>query len=348
MKPRILNLNPAITNMPEAVLQIAGEQPKYYRTKEFVRNVQESRAILLKLVGCKNGKVAFLTSSGTGAMEAAVLNFIKQTDKVLIINGGMFGKRWVDICMTHSINFLEIKIPFGKSINLKKLKVNIALYRPTFVLMQACETSATQSLDVCGVGSICKFYGSKLIVDAISSFLVDPYFMTNWNVDVSILSSQKGLGLSTGLSMVVFKDLPIRPKSYYFDLSRYLDLSGDIGLPFTPNLIVLAQLNYQLKKIQMAGVGSRIDRVREIAKDFRYKIRNLPFTLMADNPASCATGLYTERTDVKAFFKYLVAKNIYFIPSGGSAGKKFIVGHLGEITKDDNTTLVKELKKWVL
>jgi len=268
-------------------------------------------------------------------------------DKVLVINGGMFGQRWFEMCKIYNKKTIAYSLPFGKKIIFKQLEQYIKSYKPNVILMQAVETSATQKFNVEAVGKLCKKYNTKFMVDAISTFLLDEYLMDKWNIDVSIISSQKGLGLAPGLSMVIFKSLFYGTQSYYFDLSKYLNLSGDLGLPFTPNILVLKQLNYRLKEVIKLGLNKTIKKAEILAKDFRKKIKDLPFTLIAETPSNCATGLYTKRTDVKKLFKHLLTKNIYFVPSGGEAGKKFIVGHMGNLTVNDNTVLVRELKKWL-
>lgn len=344
---KIRNFTAAITNMPKKIREIATIQPSYFRTQKFTDLINENEKLLLNLIDCKSGRVAFLTASGTGAMDAAVSSIIGKDKKVLVVNAGTFGKRWLDICKFYRLKYNEFRVPFGKAIDFNRLEERIAYYKPDYLLMQHNETSSMQSYPVSTVGTICLCHNCKLIVDAIGSFAIDHYRMDKWNVYATVLSTQKGLGLTTGMSMVVVQEVPtIKGLSYYLDLKLYLKDLDDMGLPFTPNIITLNQLNYRLKEIQKVGIEKTICKTYMQAIDFRERIANLP--LRYDSGLSnCGTLLHTYRTDVKDLFEKLQRKNIYFTPSGGTKGKKFIISHIGNLTKKDNKTIYKELNSWL-
>src|SRR3989344_7870965 len=200
---RIRNFTPAITTMSKEVLKIAGEQPAYFRTKQFHNMMLDNEKMLLDLVGCKEGRAIFLTTSGTGAMDAAVCNLIGPKEKVLVINGGTFGERWSEICKFYDLNYKDFKPGFGKNINFDLLEKEFLEFKPSRVLMQRNETSSMQLYNVEGVGRLCSKHNASLIVDEISSFAIDKYHMNDYNVDVTILSSQKGFNLFPGLAMVI-------------------------------------------------------------------------------------------------------------------------------------------------
>jgi aspartate aminotransferase-like enzyme len=135
--------------------------------------------------------------------------------------------------------------------------------------------------------------------------------------------------------------------SYYFNFNKYSNNNRDISLPFTPNIISLKQLHYQLEYFKKTGLGSRIQKIRMRALYFRELIEELPFEIIAQNPSNCGTALYTKRTDVKDLFERLQKKNIYFTPSGGREGKKLIISHIGEQDSKDVNIIVNELRKWL-
>ena len=217
--------------------------------------------------------------------------------------------------------------------------------------MQRNETSSMQLFDVKRVGKLCSKYNSNLIVDAISSFAIDPYNMDDFNVSATILSSQKGLGLFPGLAMIVLnKEISkqkLHKRNYYLDLDNYLGDYKDLTLPFTPNLIVLKQLNHKLNSIKDIKMENIIKGVNEQATHFRELIGGLPLEIRTETLSNCGTLLYTEKKDVKDFFRKLQKKEIYFTPSGGEEGKKFCVSHLKYLTKEDNLVFIGELKKWL-
>ena len=119
---KIRNFTPSITNITKAIRKIAGEQPIYYRTQKFINLLKENELLLLKLIKCKKGKIIFLTTSGTGAMEATVNSLLSKKDKIMIINGGVFGNRWYKICKYYNLNINNYKIGFGKNLNFKNLE----------------------------------------------------------------------------------------------------------------------------------------------------------------------------------------------------------------------------------
>jgi len=200
---KIRNLSPAITNSSSEILDIAGKQIGYHRTAKFTKLLKENEELLLKTLDCRNGRAIFLTSSGTGAMDSVVSNLINKEDRVMIINGGSFGQRWEDICNFYEIDYHSFKPGFGKKINLESLKEAFQFFRPTLLLMQHIETSSGQLHNVQSIGKICDYYGCKLIVDAISGFLNNEYSMDKYNIDATIISTQKGLALTPGLSIVI-------------------------------------------------------------------------------------------------------------------------------------------------
>jgi len=348
---KIRNLSPAITNSSEEIKEIAGKQIEYHRTENFSRLLRESNLLLLDLIGCNEGKSIFLTCSGSGAMDSAVSNLILPEDRVMIINGGSFGKRWCEICNFYGIKYYEIKPGFGKSPDLEELKKSFEDFRPTIFLMQHVETSSGQLQDVHAIGKLCKNYDCRLIVDSISGFANNKYMMDDWGVDATIISSQKGLALTPGISIVVLNKKLIErgfsKRSYYLDFEKYLGEISDVGLPFTPNVLALKQLNHRLKELKKKGIDKEIEERKKIAHDFRERIKNLPLEIIAENPANAVTGLYTSRTDVKDFFCEMQKKKIFFSPSGGEEGKKFVVGHMGELSTEDNEIFVNELREWL-
>ena len=345
----IKSFTAAVPNYSYKVRQIAKEQPAYFRTYAFNNLLKECQSLLLNLIDCKGGRVAFLTASGTGAMNSALINLVNKKDKVLIVNGGGFGQRWVDLCSHYNFNYKVFKVDFGKNLLLDKLEKIIIKNKPSVLLIQHNETSSMQLYPIKEIGILCKKYNIKLIVDAISSFGINEFRMDKWHVYASVISTNKGVGTYPGLSAVILskKVKLIHSSDYYFDLNKYLQDNKDVSLPFTPNIIALKQLHYQLNHFKEVGLNNIIKAINKRALLFRKLIKNLPFQNAAETPSNCGTTLYTERTDVKKLFEKLQKKNIYFTPAGGEAGKKLIIGHIGEQTKSDIYLIVGELKKWL-
>ena len=181
-----------VQSAPE-VLAIGGEHVPYFRTPEFSAVMLENEALMQRFAKAPEGaRTVFITGSGTASMEAAVMNVLTPADKVLLVNGGSFGQRFHELCQIHQIPFEEIKLDTGKALTAGHL----AMYENkgfTAFLVNIHETSTGVRYDAELIGQFCRRNGLVLIVDAISSFLADPFYMAAMAADVMITGSQKAL-----------------------------------------------------------------------------------------------------------------------------------------------------------
>ena len=303
--------------------------------------------------GVENKKrVAFITGSGTAAMEATVMNVFKEQDKVLIVNGGGFGQRFVDLCNLHNILNDEIKLDFGQNLTQEILN-EYSNNDYTAFLVNICETSSCVYYDLDLISDFCSENNIFLVVDAISSFLANPLDMTKQNIDVVITGSQKALACPPGVSVVVLGEKALKRVENNTSKSMYLDLkdmlkNGERGqTPFTPAVTILIQINARLKEIKRnGGVEAEIRRIEILANDFREKIEDLPLEIHCRSLGNSVTGVYCINSKVGDIVDAL--KNDYDIwvnPNGGEIGKKmFRVGHIGDLTIEDNDKLIDAFK----
>lgn len=337
----------------DAVRAIGEEQVPYFRTAEFSETMKENEKLVKKFAKAPEGaRVVFITGSGTASMEATVMNVFTPKDRVLVVNGGSFGHRFVQLCEIHDIPHTEIKLDMGCALTAEHL----APYEDkgyTGFLVNLNETSTGVLYDIQLISDFCHRNGIFLVVDSISSFLADPFDMAKLGVDVMITGSQKALACPPGISLIVLAPNAVERvcsrevKSMYFNLKDALK-NGERGqTPFTPAVGILRQINARLREIEQAGgVESENKRMAELAADFRSKIANMPFTIVSQSLSNAVTPLHPH--NVSAYDIFLRLKDEYGIwicPNGGDmADKVFRVGHLGAITTDDNTTLVEALK----
>lgn len=337
----------------DAVRAIGEEQVPYFRTAEFSETMKENEKLVKKFAKAPEGaRVVFITGSGTASMEATVMNVFTPKDRVLVVNGGSFGHRFVQLCEIHDIPHTEIKLDMGCALTAEHL----APYEDkgyTGFLVNLDETSTGVLYDIQLISDFCHRNGIFLVVDSISSFLADPFDMAKLGVDVMITGSQKALACPPGISLIVLAPNAVERvcsrevKSMYFNLKDALK-NGERGqTPFTPAVGILRQINARLREIEQAGgVESENKRMAELAADFRSKIANMPFAIVSQSLSNAVTPLHPH--NVSAYDIFLRLKDEYGIwicPNGGDmADKVFRVGHLGAITTDDNTTLVEALK----
>jgi len=189
MEDEIL-FSPGPTNVPERILLAGAKKTIHHRTKPFAEILYRITENLKKVFKTK-GDVFILTSSGTGAMEAAVANFINKSDSVLVLNIGAFGRRWNNILKAYGVkNVTSINYEWGNAFKIEDVKKEISNKNFHAIFCQLSETSTGTVNDIKSLGEI-KPEGTLLIVDAVSGLLTEEFEMDNWNVDVAVSGSQK-------------------------------------------------------------------------------------------------------------------------------------------------------------
>lgn len=343
--------------MHDEILKIGAEKIPYFRTSEFSNlNIQSANLIKKFLFTSEKSEVIFLTCSGTGAMEASLINLFESDDKILIINGGTFGKRFVEISNILNLNYTEIKLDSGVNLTNEKLE-EFRGKGYTGLIINAHETSTGILYDLEMIGEFCKKEGLMFVVDSISSFLADDYYMDKWNIDVTIISSQKALALPPGLSIIALNQKAKECinnnciKSLYFDLKLYMRDMKRGQTPFTPAVGIMRQLNARLLMINQKGIKAEIKNINKIAKDFRSKISDIPVNIKCERLSNTLTPVYVnEGLDANVIYNRL--KNEYGLvvnPTGGVLEKSmFRVGHIGNLDTKYNDKLIEAIKKIIL
>ena len=349
----MLNFTVGPVMSSESVRKIGGEQTPYFRNDEFSEIMFENEELMKEFVfASDDSRVAFITGSGTAAMEATVMNVFNQSDKVLIVNGGGFGQRFVDLCNLHEIPNDEIKLEFGQNIT-QEILDSYENKGYTGFLVNICETSSCVRYDLDLISNFCEENDIFLVVDAISSFLADPLNMVEQNIDVVITGSQKALACPPGVSIIVLGHNALnrveknKCKSMYFDLKDMLK-NGERGqTPFTPAVTILLQINQRLKEIKsQGGVEAEINRISTLANDFRDKIKDLPLEVKCNCLGNAVTGVYCINSKAEDVVNALkIDYKIWVNPNGGEIGNKmFRVGHIGDLTLEDNGKLIEAFK----
>ena len=349
----MINFTVGPVQSSDAVLAVGSEQVPYFRTAEFSEMMLENERLMKKFAKANdNARVVFITGSGTASMEAAIINTLTENDKALIVNGGSFGHRFVQICDIHKIPHDEIKLETGKALT-EEILSSYARKGHTAFIVNVHETSTGVYYDINLISKFCKEHNLFLIVDAISSFLADDFNMAELGADVMITGSQKALACPPGISAIVLSERAISrvlnndPRSMYFDLKDAL-ANGDRGqTPFTPAVGILRQINTRLKEIDTnGGVSAETQRIAALAHDFRNKIKILPFEIVSESLSNAVTPLHPLTASAYDIFLTLKDKyGIWVCPNGGTLKEQvFRVGHIGALSFDDNTTLVNALK----
>jgi len=352
MNNKIRLFTPGPVTMSTRMLAIGAAQLPYNRTEQFSQITFEIIKDLKYIFGTQ-GEVVIFAASGTGAMEAVFFNFLDQSDKVLIVNGGTFGQRWVDLCIQHEIPFEQINLGPGQPISLEDLKSTLSTQEYSTLLINAHETSTGMIYDIKAIGDLTQKYGVFFVVDAISTICADIFMMDKWHVDVSLLSSQKALALPPGLSFLALnKKAKLRLEnktcqSYYFDIKEFLANQKRGQMPFTPVIGHFMMLHERLREIRLQGIDFFISHHSKLAEYFRKCLQGLPLSFLPNTPSNALTAISCPK-DIDAFdlVKRLADNfNCFVAPNGGNLKHKvFRVSHLGEQNETDIDFLINALE----
>lgn len=347
----MLNFAVGPVQMAPEILRIGAEPVPYFRTGEFSALMKENERLLVEFAGAGEGSRAVcLTGSGTAGMEAMVVNFLDASDKALVVDGGGFGHRFVELCEIHHIQTEVIHLSYGEALTEKHLEAYEGAGCTAF-LVNLHETSTGVLYDAELIHAFCERNQMMLLVDSISSFLADPFSMEELSVDVMLTSSQKTLALPPGLALLVLSPRGVEKAMrtdcgcMYLDLKRALK-DGERGqTPFTPAVGILIQLHERLKEIEKKGVEAETAHIRMIAEDFRRRVVELPLEIASNAMSNGATPIHPLRVSAKRIFEILKDEyEIWVCPNGGDlADRIFRVGHMGHLTVEDNTALLKAL-----
>ena len=342
------------TQMYKSTLEVRSHVVPYFRTPEFSELMLDNKRLMIKLQKAHpDSEVIFLTASGSGAMEATVINCFDENDHLLIVCGGTFGERFVNICELHGIPHDVIYLNQDEVLSSEHFdKYNECGI--TGVLVNIDETYTGQLYDIGIIHEYCENNNALLVVDAISSFLCDPYEAEKYSVDATIVSSQKGLCLAPGLSFVTLSQRMVdkiqktRVCYMYFDFKDYIANIKRGQTPFTPAVGVCYELNDMLHKIDEQGVDNRVKEVENRAKYFRGKLSGMPIHLPSYPLSNAISPIRFEKDIAMDFFAYLKDEKMIMVnPVGGELGKRSIrVSHVGELSNEDYDELIVEIKDY--
>jgi aspartate aminotransferase-like enzyme len=350
--------------LPAASLAMAAAD-MHHRTADFRALFTRVLADLKIFIGTRND-VVLLSSSGTGAMEAAVSNLTSPGDRVVVLTAGKFGERWRELARVYGCQVTLVSAPYGETFSL--FDVRAALTPQTrAVYMQATESSTGVRHDVESVARVLRESSGGaqkplLIVDAITGLGTTPLDVDGWGVDVIIGGSQKALSIPPGLAYCALSsaawermESAASPR-YYFDLRKERKSAAKGESAYTPATALVAALGAALDHIRAAGGGdlaagrdALVDNANTAAAMTRAAARALGLELFAAaSPSAALTAIKPPRgmdsgVIVKEFrdrFGAVVANG-----QGEMKGKLFRIAHLGYYDYVDTIGIVGALEQ---
>lgn len=351
-------LTPGPTPIPPKVYEAMARPIIHHRTPQFQEILKEATEGLKYVFQTKNDVFIF-ASSGTGVMEAAVVNLLSPGDTALTVQGGKFGERWTEICSSYGINTEIIDIEWRKAVEPeainKKLKENPKIKA---VFTTLCETSTGVVNDIEAIGKVMKHTDAVLVVDAISGLGAIPIFSDAWFCDAVVSASQKGLMLPPGLAFI-----SVSPKAwklienskcpkYYFDLKLAKSALDKTDTPFTPAITLIIALCESLKIINQDKLENVFLRHKKMADATRAAVKALGLELFAPSVASDVVTAVKVPSGIDGEKLVKTMRDTYGVTiAGGQAelkGKVFRIAHMGFIEEFDIITCISCLEKVLL
>lgn len=346
---------PGPTPCPDGVLESMANPMINHRGPEFaelIERVTENAKLVLNT----KKDIFFFTSSGTGSLEAAVVNTLSPGDKVLSLITGFFGERFAKIAELYGAEVERIEFPLGKGADPDAIR-NRLNADPAFkaVLVTHNDTSTGIANHLPEIAKVVKQeFGLLLLVDAISSAACLPIYTDTWNCDVVATASQKGFMSPPGISLMTFSEQAwesyhksTMPK-FYFDVKQALNFLEKGQTPWTPCLSVLFALDTAVTQILAEGVEEVFRRHERLGEQTRSGVLELGLELFPD--ARYASNAITAvnvpgNIDGESLVETLRVEHNMIIGGGQGSlkGKIIRIGHMGYCFEEDIDRCLKAL-----
>ena len=350
-------LSPGPTPIPDKVLSVAAEPIIHHRTPEF-SNIFMEVTEGIKTVFETKQDVFILTSSGTGAMETAVVNTLSPGDKVITINGGKFGERWGNICKAYGVVYKDIILEWGADFTKEQLADELkASPGVKAVFTTLSETSSGAIYDIKGFGEVVSGTDAILVVDGISGVGAAPCPMDEWKVDVMVTGSQKSFMIPPGLAYIAFSQKAWKmvetsklPK-FYFDAKKAKKNLEKKTTPWTPAISLIIQQKKALEIIKGMGLLKLFEHHRILGEATRAGVKAACLELLAVNPGNILTAVKVPAgVDGVKLVKTMQSKYMAYIAGAQdpNKGKFFRIAHLGYMGGFDVITALSALEMTLL
>lgn len=338
-------MTPGPVPISDEVLVEHGRPLMHHRSPEFSRIFVDVIEKLKKFMQTDND-IFILTSSGTGAMEAAVVNSFSTGDRVLIVSIGNFGERFIKICKMYGLDVIALEYEWGDSADPSDIK-KVLDENPDIkgVLIQHSETSTGALNDIEAIGKIVKDFPAILIVDAISGIGASDLKVDSWNLDIVCGGSQKAISAPTGIAFISVSSKAWKlienssiPK-FYFDLiaaKKYLEKDPP-QTPWTPGISIIVAMNRALDMFFEEGMDNVFRRHRINALAVQKACEKLGLEMLVKDPEKRGVSVTSirvpEQVDGKKLTRTMRVKYGVTIAGGQGklTGKIFRIGHLGYV-----------------
>ncbi|MDP7505389.1 MAG: alanine--glyoxylate aminotransferase family protein [Nitrospinota bacterium] len=349
-------LAPGPTPVPPRVLEAMARPLMHHRTKEFEALFEEVRSGLSWLYQSE-GDVIMLAASGSGGMEASAANLLSPGDSALVVEGGKFGERWVEICRAYGFETDVISVEWGRSVDLGEVESRLRAGGHRAVFVQASETSTGAKHDVRQLAEVVRRTSPDTLVvaDAITALGVYDLRPEEWDLDAVITGSQKALMLPPGLAFVWLSERAwaVAEKAgsprFYFDLRIERKSQAKNTTAWTPAISLVEGLRVALEMMRGEGLENIFARHARLAGGMRSALRALgldifPRDLLSESVSAVSVP---EGVDGKAIPRLMQNEQGITIAGGQAhlSGKIFRIGHMGYVDESDMLAAIGGLER---
>ncbi|MDJ0533632.1 MAG: alanine--glyoxylate aminotransferase family protein [Xenococcaceae cyanobacterium MO_207.B15] len=348
MEDKHMLMIPGPTPVPEKVLLAMAQRPIGHRSGDFSKIIAEINEGL-KWLHQSTNEVLSLTVSGTGAMEAGIINFLSPGDRVLVGVNGKFGDRWAQISETFGLNTTRITAEWGQPLDTEEFRSYLEAdsnKEIKAVIVTHSETSTGVLNDLETINKYVKAHGEALIiVDAVTSLGAYNVPIDDWGLDVVASGSQKGYMIPPGLGFICVSDKAWKAYEtakfprFYMDLGKYKKANLKASSPFTPPVNLMYGLRVSLQMMQRESLESIFSRHQRLTNATRAAVKALGLKLFAADDCASTAVTAVDPSPISAEDIRKIMSSKYNIALAGGQdhlkGKIFRIGHLGFVSDRD-------------
>lgn len=352
-----LLLAPGPTTVPRQILESMNLPMTGHRTKEFSQIIHQASRDLQTIFGAKN-PVAILTSSGTSALEAAMVNIINPDDHIVIIVSGAFGDRFKKIAASYPFNAHIFEVEWGNGVDIEEFEayINALDENITAVFTQFCETSTSVKHPIRELGKLVHDIDPNIyfVVDGVSIIGAVDVDMERDNIDLLVAGSQKAIMLPPGAAFVAYNDRSIErfkevtTSRFYLDLNKYITSLNDDSTPFTPAVSLIRGVQTYCDLINEEQFENTIKRHEVCKEAVRAGIKALDIDLLVEDQfaSPTVTAFVPNKEEVKPIKDELLNRFNITIAGGQQHLKGSIlrVGHMGKVSPNDMLKFISALE----
>jgi len=340
---------PGPTEVPSEVLQAMSRPLIHHRTEEYRQYFLETTKLMQEHLGTQQPALT-LSASGSGAMEAAVVNLLSAGDEAIVIEGGKFGDRWRAICQAYGVTAHTVSVEWGRVATVEEAESALAAHPQAKVMfLTHSETSTGALFPVHDMARAAKARGVVTVVDAITSYGVYDLRFDRSDLDGVVWGSQKGMMIPPGLGFICLSprawELAKSSKlpKFYWNLTKAKTVLEAGDTPFTPAITLVLAARAAMLLLQKEGRDQVFARHQRNADATRAAVRALGLPLFAEVPSNTLTAVAVPSgVDGSGVLKSM--ENRYGVKIAGGQdrlkGKIFRLGHIGYYDEGDILRLV--------